>query len=169
MSLFARRPMFTRTVDLIHTAVFTHVLLLWTVWHYPDEPCVRGHLFLCATHVKGQVHCSEVMWRLHISVNMFVSSYRDIWCHKKIIINKKNNISFKWEGDWFIAGRDSFVEVKLSPKCNQGFICDWVKPSCKCIAMTKEALLRFTVVLFSGTFILNGSARGRDAMASKLY
>ena len=47
------------------------------------------------------------------------------------------------------------LKVKLSPKCNQGFICDWicVKPSGKCIIMMKEALLRFTVVSFSGTLI----------------
>ena len=42
------------------------------------------------------------------------------------------------------------IKVKLSPKSNQGFICYWiwVKPSCKNIITTKEALLRFTVVSF---------------------
>ena len=58
----------------------------------------------------------------------------------------------QWMYIWF--------KVKLSPKCNRGFICDWiwVKPSGKCIIMTKEALLRCTIVWFSGTFILKGSA-----------
>ena len=48
--------------------------------------------------------------------------------------------------------------MKLSPKSNQGFICDWiwVKPSCKSIITTKEALLRFTVVSFLGKLIFNG-------------
>ena len=34
------------------------------------------------------------------------------------------------------------IKVKLAPKCNQGFICEciWVKPLCKCIITTKEAL-----------------------------
>ena len=48
--------------------------------------------------------------------------------------------------------------MKLSPKSNQGFICVWiwVKPLCKSIITTKEALLRFTVVSFSGKLIFNG-------------
>ena len=52
------------------------------------------------------------------------------------------------------------VNVKLSPKSNWGFICNWiwVKPSCKCIITTKEALLRFRVVSFSGKLIFNGGA-----------
>ena len=46
------------------------------------------------------------------------------------------------------------VKVKLSPKCNLGFICEciWVKS----IITTKESLLRFTVVLFLGKLIFNG-------------
>ena len=50
-----------------------------------------------------------------------------------------------------------FVKVKLSPKCNRGFHCDWiwVKHLCKSIIMTKEALLGFTVVSFSGKLIFN--------------
>ena len=42
------------------------------------------------------------------------------------------------------------VKVKLSPKCNLGFICEhtWVKPLCKSKFMTKEALLRLTVFSF---------------------
>ena len=53
----------------------------------------------------------------------------------------------------------TILKVKLLPKSNQGFICDWicVKPLCKSIIMTKEALLRFTVVLFSGKLIFNGT------------
>ena len=49
-------------------------------------------------------------------------------------------------------------KVKLSPKSNQGIICDWiwVKPLCKCIITMKEALFRFTIVLFSGKLIFNG-------------
>ena len=60
-------------------------------------------------------------------------------------------------------------KVKLSPKSKQSFICDWiwVKPSSKSINTTKDALLRFTVFAFSGTLILNRSARGIDMMASK--
>ena len=34
--------------------------------------------------------------------------------------------------------------------------CVRVKPSCKSIVTTKEALLRFTIVSFSGKFIFNG-------------
>ena len=47
---------------------------------------------------------------------------------------------------------------RLSPKSNRGFICDWlwIKPSCKSTITMKEALLRFTVVLFSGKQIFNG-------------
>ena len=44
-------------------------------------------------------------------------------------------------------------KVKLSPKCNLGFFfckCIWVKPSCKSIITTKEALTRLTVFSFSG-------------------
>ena len=50
------------------------------------------------------------------------------------------------------------LKVKMSPKSNQGFICDWiwVKPSCKCIITKKEALLRFIVVSFSGKLIFDG-------------
>ena len=45
-----------------------------------------------------------------------------------------------------------------SRQSNQGFICDWtwVKSLCKSIITTKEALLRFTVVLFLGKLIFNG-------------
>ena len=78
----------------------------------------------------------------------------------------------------FLIGVKSFLviklilillKVKLSPKCNQGFICDWIwaKPLDKWINMTKEALLRFTIASVSGKLILNGSARGRDTMTSK--
>ena len=61
------------------------------------------------------------------------------------------------------------LKVKVSPKSNRGFICNWigVKPLCKSIITMKEALLRFTMFAFSGTLILNGSARGIDTMASK--
>ena len=43
------------------------------------------------------------------------------------------------------------LKAKLSPKCNLGFFCEciWVKPSCKSIITTKEALLRSTVFSFS--------------------
>ena len=42
--------------------------------------------------------------------------------------------------------------MKLSPKFNRGFFCECirVKPSCKSIITTKEALLRFTLFSFSG-------------------
>ena len=57
--------------------------------------------------------------------------------------------------------------MKLSPKCNVGFIYEfiWVKPQGKCIITTKDALLRCTVVSFLGTLILNRSVRGTDTMA----
>ena len=44
------------------------------------------------------------------------------------------------------------LKWKLSPKYNLGFFCEctWVKPLCKSIILTKEALLRFTVFSFSG-------------------
>ena len=50
------------------------------------------------------------------------------------------------------------IKVKLSPKCNLGFFCEciWVKPSCKSIITTKEAILRLTVVSFLGKLIFNG-------------
>ena len=50
------------------------------------------------------------------------------------------------------------LKVKLSPKCNLGFIfeCIWVKPTCKSIITMKEARLSFTVVSFSGKLIVNG-------------
>ena len=43
-------------------------------------------------------------------------------------------------------------------KSNRGFICDWiwVKSLCKCIITTKAALLRFTVVSFSGKPFFSG-------------
>ena len=47
----------------------------------------------------------------------------------------------------------SHLKAKLSPKCNLGFFfceCIRVKPLCKCIIMTKEALFRFTIFSFSG-------------------
>ena len=48
--------------------------------------------------------------------------------------------------------KSEIIKVKLSAKCNPGFICECtrVKPSCKRIITMKEALLRFTVFLFSG-------------------
>ena len=51
---------------------------------------------------------------------------------------------------WRFRLRES--RVKLSPKCNLGCFCDgiWVKPSCKNTITTRQALLRFTVFLFSG-------------------
>ena len=50
------------------------------------------------------------------------------------------------------------VKVKLKPKSNRGFNCDWiwVKPLCKSIITMKEALLRLTVVSFAGKLIFNG-------------
>ena len=49
------------------------------------------------------------------------------------------------------------IKVKLSPKSNRGFICGciWVKLSCKSVTITKEALLRFTIVSFSGKLMFN--------------
>ena len=54
------------------------------------------------------------------------------------------------------------LKVKLSPKSEK---CDWiwVKPNCKCIITTKEALLRFTIVLFSDKLIFNGEQGHSDA------
>ena len=51
--------------------------------------------------------------------------------------------------------RNQPLKVKLLPKSNLGFICEsiWVKTLCNC---AKAALLRFTVVLFSGKLIFNG-------------
>ena len=56
---------------------------------------------------------------------------------------------------------DKTIKAKLLPKCNLGFFyeCIWVKPSCKSIIMTEEALSRFTVVSFSGRLIFNGVLR----------
>ena len=44
------------------------------------------------------------------------------------------------------------LKLKLSPKCNLGSLCEctWVKRSYKSIMPMKEAILRFTVFLFSG-------------------
>ena len=57
------------------------------------------------------------------------------------------------------------IKAKHLPKCNLGFFCEciWVKPLCKRIIMTKEALLGFTIFLFSG---LTKSATGTLAVAS---
>ena len=51
-----------------------------------------------------------------------------------------------------------YIKVKLKPKSNLGFICEciWVKPLCKSTITTKETLLRFTVVSFSGKLIFIG-------------
>ena len=61
------------------------------------------------------------------------------------------------------------LKVKLSPKCSLSIFCECkcVRPLCKSIITTKEALLRFTVVSFSGQahFL---SARGTLTIASKL-
>ena len=48
--------------------------------------------------------------------------------------------------------------MKLSPKSNQGFICEriWVKPLSKSMITMKESLLKFTVVLFLGKLIFSG-------------
>ena len=56
----------------------------------------------------------------------------------------------------YLGFHQKVVKLKLSPKRNQGFICDWVrvKPSCKSVIATKEALLTFTVVSFSGKLSL---------------
>ena len=50
------------------------------------------------------------------------------------------------------------IKVKLLPESNLGFICDWiwVEPLRKSTITMKEALLRFTVVSFSGELIFNG-------------
>ena len=55
-------------------------------------------------------------------------------------------------GDYEFHVIDLTVKVKLVPESNQGFTCDWiwVEPLCESIIATKEALLRFTVVLFFG-------------------
>ena len=62
-------------------------------------------------------------------------------------------------------GSEVFLKVKLLPKSNIGFICEciWVKPSCKSIITMKEALLRFTVVSFSGKLIFHGALGHSDA------
>ena len=49
----------------------------------------------------------------------------------------------------FLSFLKSFLrlKVKLLPKCNLGFfLWMWVKPSCKSIIMTKEALSRFATI-----------------------
>ena len=53
------------------------------------------------------------------------------------------------------------LKANLSPKSNQDFFWDWiwVKPLCKSIIATKEALLRFTVVSVLGTLISKLGAR----------
>ena len=57
------------------------------------------------------------------------------------------------------------VKVKLSPKSNLGFI--RVKSLCKSINTTKEALLRFAIVLFSGKLIFN-RVQGRSYASIKI-
>ena len=59
------------------------------------------------------------------------------------------------------------VKVKLSPKCNVGFLCEciWVKTLCKSIFKMKEALLHFH---FWFKLIFNWSVWGKLAIASKL-
>ena len=56
------------------------------------------------------------------------------------------------------SGQQCFYQSETLAKSNQGFIYDWiwVKPLCKSIIAMKEALLRFTIVLFSGKLIFNG-------------
>ena len=69
-----------------------------------------------------------------------------------------NNFKYSLYNDTFIiqielvVAEIHSVKVKLLPKCNLGFFCEciWVKPSCKSIITTKDALLRFTVFSFLG-------------------
>ena len=60
-------------------------------------------------------------------------------------------------------------EAKILPKCNLGFFCECTraKPLCKSINTMKEALLRFTVFLFSGQTHFQESATGTFTIASK--
>ena len=58
------------------------------------------------------------------------------------------------------------LKAKLSPKCNLGFFCECigVKPLCKSIITTKEALLR-PYFRFWVKLISNASARGTFTLA----
>ena len=65
----------------------------------------------------------------------------------------------------------TFFEVKLSPKSHLGFICDWiwVKTLCKSICMTKEALLGFTLVSFSGKLIFSAWGHWRSGVKIAIF
>ena len=65
-------------------------------------------------------------------------------------------LKFQLRMHW--VNKKGHIKVKLSPKCNLAFIYEyiWIKPLCKSIITTKEALLRFTMVSFSGKLIFNG-------------
>lgn len=99
----------------LHADQRSHVLWIWFIQqsshmhcysglfvHYP-ELSVRGHEFMCV-HVK--VCCSEVMWRLHTSVNMVVLYFKmmsldgiyvafttTLNCQKKQVLMKLSNVS----------------------------------------------------------------------------
>ena len=68
------------------------------------------------------------------------------------------NYDTQCESYLWLKNVPSSLKVKLSPKSNQSFICECtrVKLSCKRIIMMKEALIRFTVVSFSGKLIFSG-------------
>ena len=109
-----------------------------------DMKCIQFLVFLIQTHSTSKAILAHV---LHYNL-------------------KKKTTTKKQKQTWHNISVNSIAispiplhhKAQLSPKCNRGFLCKciWVKPSCRSIITTKEALWRFTVVSFLGKLIFNG-------------
>ena len=101
--------------------------------------------------------CLFVLWLQSPGIKALVSEIVDFEClsHSRFWTAYDNPKVYLMKNN-FLFNRS--FKVKLSPKSNQGFICEWisVKPWCKSIITTKEALLRITVVSFSGKLNFSG-------------
>ena len=153
----------TYTVYTVHRHINMHLLkgydwsrvslqawFLWTRESPINLIMVTVLILGDATHTLLPSQGQIIMLALYV-----VSHFHDVylsWLSRQDM----ERIAVRWVPKSETTSQNCF-EVKLSPRSNWGFICEciWVKPSCKSIFTMQEALLRFTVVLFSGTLIFN--------------
>ena len=89
--------------------------------------------------------CSCIICKINTRC-LFVSWENNLqWkrCIRKVTVQTQANVLLLFEWCWILQR----IKVKLLPKCSFFCECIWVKPLCKSIIMTKEAL-RITVFTF---------------------
>ena len=126
--------------------------------HIADS--IKKFISLCGlSHIKEDVFLSSgSVWRPRLKPGLWF--LRNPFFHEAKVKSIEDIITTAQGCEQQKFFFKYLLKAKLSPKSNQGFICDWiwVKPLCKSIITTKEALLRITVVSVVGKLIFQWGA-----------